>query len=137
MLLDLLLDLLPVAETTQRLDAPAQPWWSLEAKLRGQLDQPIDLARLVSLSGLSRRKIVEACAAATGSSPLKRVKEIRLTYARGLVQHSDLTISEIAYRVGYSRVQELSRDYHRRFNTTPREERSMAPNYRDLEPVAS
>ena len=64
---------------------------------------------------------------------MKRVKELRLSYARGLVQHSELSISEIAYRTGYSRVQELSRDYHERFNVTPREERAQAPSYREIE----
>ena len=64
---------------------------------------------------------------------MKRIKELRLSYARGLVQHSELSISEIAYRTGYSRVQELSRDYHERFKVTPREERAHGPSYREIE----
>jgi len=133
LLLGLLLDLLPVARTEHRLDAPTKPWWAIEAKLRGKLDQPIDLPFLQSLSGLSQRSIVEACELATQTTPMKRVKELRLSYARGLVQHSDLSISEIAYRTGYSRVQELSRDYHERFQVTPREERVKDPIYRHIE----
>jgi AraC-like DNA-binding protein len=133
LLLSLLYDLLPVARTKHRLDAPTKPWWAIEAKLRGKLDQPIDLPFLQSLSGLSQRTIVETCELATRTTPMRRVKELRLSYARGLVQHSDLTISEIAYRTGYSRVQELSRDYHERFKLTPREERGKAPTYRDIE----
>jgi AraC-like DNA-binding protein len=132
LLLGLLLDLLPIAHTEHRLDAPTQPWWEIEAKLRGKLDQPIDLPFLQSLSSLSQRRIVEACKLATKTTPMKRVKDLRLSYARGLVQHSDLSISEIAYRTGYSRVQELSRDYHERFQVTPRGERAKTPTYRHI-----
>ena len=134
LLLELLLELVPPAQNALRLDAPTQPWWAIEATLRKMMEHPIDLSVLESISGLSRRKITEACELATGCSPLKRVKQIRLTYARGLVQHSALTISEIAYRVGYSRVQELSRDYHSFFGATPRQERSHAPVYKQIEP---
>jgi AraC-like DNA-binding protein len=133
LLLDLLFDLLPVAQTTHRMDAPSKPWWTIEAKLRGKLAEPIDLEYLQKLSGLSQRNIVEVCELATHTTPMKRVKELRLSYARGLVQHSDLTVSEIAYRTGYSRVQELSRDYHERFKVTPREERAQEPSYRQLQ----
>lgn len=132
-LLDLLLDLMPAGGASHRLDAPTRPWWSLEAKLRCKLDQAIDLQMMQALSGQSQRCIVEACELATGSSPMKRVKELRLSYARGLIQHSSLTISEIAYRVGYSRVQELSRDYHERFGLTSRKDRAQGSTYRNLE----
>ena len=136
LMLELLLKLVPPGQS-HRLDAPTQPWWSVETQLRGMLERPIDMSVLERISGFSRRKIAEACELATGCSPLKRVKQIRLTYARGLVQHSELTISEIAYRVGYSRVQELSRDYHSFFKSTPRAERSRAPVYRRIEPPST
>jgi AraC-like DNA-binding protein len=133
LLLDLLLDLLPAGPARQRADTPTQIWWDIETQLRGKLDQVIDLAFLQNLSGRSQRSIVDTCKQATGTSPMRRVKELRLSYARGLVLHSALTISEIAYRTGYSRVQELSRDYHQRFGATPREDRTHGPIYRKLE----
>jgi len=60
---------------------------------------------------------------------MKRLKELRLGHARGLVQHSDLPITEIAFRVGYGRSQEFSRDYHHRFGVSPREDRRQPPSY--------
>jgi AraC family transcriptional regulator len=74
--------------------------------------------------------MIRACRLAVGVSPMKRVKEIRLSYARGLVLYSQLPMTEIAMRVGYSRVQELSRDYHRRYGLTPSEDRQSGPDYR-------
>ena len=61
--------------------------------------------------------------------------EIRLGYARGLVQHSDLPMTEIAFRVGYARSQEFSRDYHKHFGLTPREDRRRPSGYCRLEPL--
>lgn len=133
LLLELLLDILPPGSSRHRLETPTQNWWSIESKLRGKFDAQIDMASLQAISGLSKRSIVEACQLATGTTPMKRIKELRLSYARGLVQHSPLTISEIAYRTGYSRVQELSRDYHQYFGITPREERRRRPSYKEIE----
>lgn len=59
--------------------------------------------------------------------------ELRLGYARGLVQHSDLPMTEIAMRLGYARSQELSRDYRLRFQITPRDDRNRAPVYKGVE----
>jgi AraC-like DNA-binding protein len=132
-LLDLLVEVLPQPSPEHRSDLPTQPWWEIEARLREDLSQPIDLARLQSMSKRSQRSIVRACEAATGASPMKRVKELRLSYARGLVLYSQMSMTEIAVRVGYGRVQELSRDYHRRFGKTPRTDRRDGPDYRRLE----
>ncbi len=132
-LLDLLAEILPVQSHEHRSDLSTQPWWEIEAKLREDLSQPIDLARLQKISNRSQRSIVRACELATGTSPMKRVKELRMSYARGLVLYSQMSMTEIAMRVGYGRVQELSRDYHRRFAKTPREDRRDGPDYQRLQ----
>ena len=61
---------------------------------------------------------------------MKRVKQLRLSQARGMLQFSQLSISEIAYDVGYERVQEFSRDYRKHFGCTPTEARREGPDYR-------
>lgn len=65
---------------------------------------------------------------------MRRVKRLRLSYARGLVLYSPLSLTDIALRVGYGRVQELSRDYRQHFGITPREDRQRGPDYRDYPP---
>lgn len=126
----LLLEMLPESACHYRTDAATEVWWQLEARLREDLSQPIDLRRLEALARRSQRSIVRACRLAVGTSPMKRIKELRLSYARGLVHFSQLAFTDIALRVGYGRVQELSRDYHRRFGLTPREDRHLGPNYK-------
>ncbi|MGO8699027.1 MAG: helix-turn-helix domain-containing protein [Limisphaerales bacterium] len=112
----------------------AQVWWDLEARLRERLQGPLQLSDLCRLSGRSARTLNRACHWATGLAPLKRLKKIRLSMARGLVLHSTLGISEVAYRVGYERVQELCRDYRRHVGCTPMQDRQAGPDYRRAQP---
>ena len=132
-LLELLTDLVPKETQAHRIDAGTQLWWRIETMLRADLSRPIDLAYLRKLTHRSQRSIFQACHLATGLPPMRRVRQLRLSYARGLVQLSDLSFSEIAYRVGYRRVQELSRDYRKHFGITPTQDRRAGPSYRRIE----
>lgn len=107
-----------------RMNASAQLWWELEGELRRDLAQHITLRRMVEMSGRSAATIARACHEAIGLPPLKRIKQVKMSLARGLVQHSELRMGDIAARIGYSRVHEFSRDYRRFFGTTPTEDRS-------------
>lgn len=129
LLMQLLLEVLPAETRAHRTDVATHLWWEIETRLREDLGQPIDLRRIQVLSQRSLRSITRSCRMAVGMSPIKRVKEIRLSYARGLVLYSHLSMTEIALRVGYGRVQELSRDYHQRFGMTPRADRMAGPDY--------
>jgi len=131
-LLNLLLKLTPEAEANCRVETETHLWWDIESRLREDLGRAIDLDLLQSLSGRGRHAIIDACRRAVGVSPMKRVKEIRLSYARGLVLHSRLPMTEIAMSIGYSRVQELSRDYRKAFGRTPSEDRRRGPDYREI-----
>jgi len=133
-LADLLLDLLPSDLRSQGSDTRTDLWWDIEARLREDLSRPIDMHLLEKLSGRSQRSIIRACHLAVGMAPMKRVKKLRLSYARGLILYSNLALTEIAFRVGYARVQELSRDYRRQFEVTPTEDRQAGPDYRRYPP---
>ena len=131
-LLELLELLLPRAGQSFVINPAARLWWDLESQLRKDLRQPIDLALLQKMSRRSMRTIVRACHEALGVPPMHRVKQIRMSMGRGLVLHSDLRFSEIAARIGYPRVQEFSRDYHRHFGLTPSEDRKQGPDYQRI-----
>ena len=136
-LAELLLDCMPLDE----IPAPAHVypanaraiWWRIEKVLRRRLHEPADLAAMARLAGLSVRTTIRACRAATDCTPARRLKELRMAQARGLLQHTDLAIAEIARRVGYTRVQELSRDIRRHYGCTPRALRARGPDYRTLQ----
>jgi AraC-like DNA-binding protein len=130
LLAQVLMEMLPSSAPAHQVDAPTHLWWQIEARLREDLGQPIDLLALQRIGRRSQRSILRACRLAVGTSPMRRVKELRLSYARGLVHYSPMPMTEIAMRVGYGRVQEFSRDYHRRFGICPRADRRAGPNYK-------
>lgn len=135
-LVDLLLDFAPFTELPEpgRI-YPAnarERWWDVERLLRQRLDSSIDLAAIAMLAGMSKRTANRVCKEATGSSPIQRLRELRMNHARGLLQHTDLPITEIAFRIAYSRVQEFSRDFKKRYAQTPREARKTVPDYREI-----
>jgi AraC-like DNA-binding protein len=130
LLTELLMEMMQTTHAMHRVDPSTHLWWDIEAMAREDLSRPFSLRLLQSLSHRSAKAIVHACHAAVGIPPMKQIKEIRLSYARGLVLHSRLPMTEIALRVGYSRVQELSRDYRKRYGVTPTKDRQEGPDYR-------
>jgi AraC-like DNA-binding protein len=123
--MQLMVELLPSSGQHYCMERVTQLWWELEAKLCDDLSQPVDMPALQAICRRSRRSIMQACRLAVGTSPRRRIDELRLSYARGLVLHSRLSMTEIALRVGYCRVQEFSREYHRRYGITPVRDRRM------------
>jgi AraC-like DNA-binding protein len=131
----LLLDVLTAAcEGAQVLGPPgdgsAQLWWQLETAVRRDLSTPIGLKQLEEWSGCSAATIARACQLAVRTSPMRRIKQIRLSFAQGLVRLSDLTFSQIAARIGYHRVHEFSRDYRHAFGVSPSTDRKRSAEIR-------
>lgn len=122
-LLQLLADLSAGRGEPFNMDPSAQLWWELETQLRRDLSQPIDLAQMEELTGRSAATIARSCRAAVNMPPVKRIKQVRLSLARGLVLRSDLRMTTIAERVGYGRVHEFSRDYRKHFGIAPTADR--------------
>lgn len=129
-LLDLIIALLRQRQFHFRIDPATRLWWEIEKIVKQDLSKPISLQTLSSLTHLSQRTISRSAECAVGMSPMKRVKEIRLSMARGLLLYSDLSITEIAYNVAYTRVQEFSRDYKIQYGRTPSEDRKLGPDYK-------
>jgi AraC-like DNA-binding protein len=140
-LAELLLDFMPLGETP--ITARVYPqnaidlWWRAEKKLREHLDEPADLQTIARLAGLSVRTTIRACKAATGMPPIQRLRELRLSYAHSLLHYSERPITDVAFRIGYARVQEFSRDFKKHYGCTPREIRKNPPEYRRIEPPRS
>lgn len=109
-------------------------WWNTEKHLRNHLDQHLKLADIAALAGMCVRTTARACKAATGMTPVQRFRELRLAYAQNLLQHTILPVTEIAYRTGYPRVQEFSRDFKKNYDRTPSDVRNRVPDYLNLQP---
>jgi AraC-like DNA-binding protein len=98
-------------------------WWEVETWARQRIDEAVTLGNLCTQFHRSANTLTRACMDAVGTTPMKRLKQIRLSLARGLVHYSDLTMTEIALRVGYARVHEFSRDYRKAHGFPPSRDR--------------
>jgi len=98
-------------------------WWEAESWARRHIDRRVSLADLCAETGRSANTLTRACRAAVGLAPMKRLKQIRLSLARGLVRSSTLNMTEIAQRIGYARVHEFSRDYRKAHGLPPTADR--------------
>jgi len=83
-------------------------------------DHNVSIANLANHLGLSQRSLNRRFRDATNASPIKYLQKQRLSQARELLKHSNLSISEIAYRVGYLDVSYFSKLFRQFYSTTPR-----------------
>ena len=80
---------------------------------------PPSMAELSRLVGLSQRKLSDQFRSVFGKSALEWLADWRLERARDLVLDGSISISEIAYSLGYSHVQTFSSTFTRRFGSPP------------------
>ncbi|MBQ9545221.1 MAG: helix-turn-helix transcriptional regulator [Clostridia bacterium] len=84
---------------------------------------------LEELSGACHLSVSQFCrlfGQITGSTPLKFDADLRLREAAVLLRQTDLSVAEIAQRVGFDDAAYFARCFRRRFGTTPTEARWSA-----------
>lgn len=101
-----------------------QLWWNVENQVRQNLSRPYALEELAGMARTSAATIHRASMAAVQVSPVRRIKTLRLEMAHGLLVYSQMSVTEIAERTGYERVNELSRDFRKAFGLAPSEVRN-------------
>ncbi len=82
-----------------------------------------DLARSVGMSPSSFHKHFKSM---TMTTPLQYQKDLRLTEARRLLRVSEISISGVAFEVGYESPSQFSREYSRKFGSSPRADARVA-----------
>jgi len=85
----------------------------------------ITIQQLAELFGMSQRNFTRRFRKATNTTPLKYLQNQRLLEAKELLQNSNLSISEIAYRVGYIDVSYFTKLFKELFSTTPKQYRTQ------------
>lgn len=55
----------------------------------------------------------------TGISPIAYQKSLRLNVVRDLILKEKLSVSQVAYQVGYDNLSQFSREYKRMFGVSP------------------
>lgn len=76
-----------------------------------------DLAESVNMSASAFYKNFKRV---TGTSPLQFQKDLRLVYARHRLASQARSVSEVCFEVGYESPAQFSREYSRKFGTSPK-----------------
>jgi AraC-like DNA-binding protein len=96
------------------------------AVLRAEFTQPLRVARLAAVAGMSPSSFHQHFRTVTSLSPLQFQKQLRLIEARRLMLADGVTSSSAAFAVGYESVSQFTRDYGRMFGLPPARETKAA-----------
>ncbi|QWF18643.1 AraC family transcriptional regulator [Lysobacter capsici] len=111
----------PPREPSSPLSAPQRR--RVEDYIASHLDQPIRLAALSALTGLSTHRLLIAFRASFGATPIQYVLAQRLQRVCMRLRRGDDDITTIAIGSGFSSHSHLSAVFKRRYGITPSEYR--------------
>ncbi|MEZ4939934.1 MAG: ATP-binding protein [Saprospiraceae bacterium] len=118
-----------VPQTVESRHAEQDPEQAFLEKIRAVVeaqlsDADFDMAQLEKALAMSRSQIFRKIKALTGKSPSQFIRSIRLHHGRRLLQTTELTVSEIAYQVGFATVKYFSDAFLEEFGERPTAVRS-------------
>jgi AraC-like DNA-binding protein len=87
--------------------------------IREHYNEPVLIADLAELSGMSASSFHRHFRAATSMTPIQFQKQIRLQEARALLMTQPANVAEIGYLVGYESPSQFSREYRKTFGAPP------------------
>ena len=93
------------------------------SRIRKGYAQPLKVAELADAAGMSPSSFHEHFKALTATTPLQYQKDLRLLEARRRLIEGGQSVSGVAFEVGYESPTQFSREYSRKFGTSPRAER--------------
>jgi transcriptional regulator GlxA family with amidase domain len=93
------------------------------AVMEEAVEVPLTVPKIAACAGCSQRRLERAFHAALGVSPARYYLTLRLGAARRLMQETDLTVTQVAARTGFSSAAVLSRAYRTTFGMAPRDAR--------------
>ncbi len=108
-----------------RIDSHAGRIAKAIRRIQDDYSAPLAIPDLANLSAMSLSTFHEHFKAVTGSTPLQYQKAMRLIEARRLLTETDRSVSSVAFAVGYESPTQFSREYARKFGTSPREDRKQ------------
>lgn len=105
------------------------PAGNFESKLRrasALLSEPATLDSLGKIFGAGRYSLIRMFRRETGKTPVNFMITLRLEKAVNLLNHSDMSIGEIALSCGYSSPSHFASEFRKHFGMTPREFRKSS-----------
>jgi AraC-like DNA-binding protein len=84
-----------------------------------KMDDPPTIARLARISGINEFKLKAGFKAVFGTTIYDYLRSIRLERAYSLIRDGELSVSEVAYRVGYEKPSHFSKLFRDRYGVNP------------------
>lgn len=98
----------------------------LLAYLEGHCSEPLQVADLARVNGISVRTLERLFRDATGRPPGEYLAELRLNRGAKILQESGLPVTQVARQVGFSDGGYFARLFRRKFGCSPREYRKRS-----------
>lgn len=124
-------DILSFEESRYRR-VKASPHLSVSAPLRevvklmdANLEEPLEMDQLVSYSGRSRRQVERLFREQLGTTPQRYYLELRITEARRLLQHTEMSQVEVLVACGFVSPSHFSKCYSSYFGYRPSKEKRL------------
>lgn len=89
-------------------------------RIRADFRQPLVVADLAQVAGMSLSSFHEHFKSVTGTTPLQYQKDLRMIAARDLLSKGVPSVSVVGFEVGYESPTHFSRDYSRKFGCSPK-----------------
>ena len=94
--------------------------------LETHYNEEVEAADLARIAHMSQRSFFRVFQAAMGMPPMAYLLQLRIQRAAALLRDSALTITEIAYEVGFNDSNYFTRQFKKHFNQTPKQYRTKA-----------
>ena len=95
-------------------------------RIRASFREPLIVADLAELAGMSQSSFHEHFKSVTGTTPLQYLKDLRMIEARNLLASGAHSVSVAGFEVGYESPTHFSRDYSRKFGCSPKHHLALA-----------
>lgn len=95
-----------------------------QSYLKNHLDEVVDIGEIAKLTGMSRRNFDRRFKKVIGTSALSYLQKLRMEAAQDLLKNSNLSVSEIMFRVGYQDPAHFANLFKKQNGTTPRQYRT-------------
>jgi AraC family L-rhamnose operon transcriptional activator RhaR/AraC family L-rhamnose operon regulatory protein RhaS len=93
----------------------------LEANFR----ERVDLDQLAGMAHMSKRNFMRSFQAATGTSPIAHLIQLRVNQAASLLRRTQLSVTEIAFQVGFGDSNYFARQFRALLGVTPSQYRQQ------------
>ena len=92
------------------------------------LNATLTIEKLARLSGISRTLFIERFKKSVGNTPLSYIKAWKMTKAKQLLKHSDLSVAAIGEQIGYNSASAFNRVFKKTFDISPNRFRNRCQN---------